>query len=168
MLKLTSLTVFFLTLTTPFLGHSAPSELSFSLQGKPLKTMDLSGIKKTVKSQTVTFLEPHELVNKTYEGVSFPELLKKIYGEKLKNFTQVRFTCLDGFQPIVPLKDILEGKNFLSFRDTKSASFDIQKQGKTTPVGPFYLVWKHQMKGEALETHLQLYWPYQVKAVDLI
>jgi hypothetical protein len=143
--------------------------LTFSYNGELLKSATFSELEKITAPVKVNFLEPHELIKKNMIGFKLNDLLKSIYGKKLTSGQKLKFTCLDGYQPVIPLDDVLSGSAYLAFSEENKKEFQIKKENKIIDVGPYYLVWSHNLTKEKLQLHLiQGHWPYQIKAIDLV
>jgi hypothetical protein len=144
-------------------------KLEFEAGDRPLKSYSFKELSRLLPPQEVNFLEPHTLQQKQMHGFKFVDLLKLVYGNQLDTAKKITFTCIDGYKPFLPLNNLLAGNPYLAFAEKGKSQFQIKKEGKIVNVGPYYLIWDHQMTGDKLQDHLkQGHWPYQIKAINLL
>jgi CRP-like cAMP-binding protein/mono/diheme cytochrome c family protein len=163
-----ALTVIFL-LTS---GASAAEEklVSFAVGGKPLMQMSLAEIRQKVPVTEITVWEPHEDKTVTYEGFEIGKIFAAVYGDRWKEIDEVLFTCVDGYQPVVPMGRFNQHTGYLVYRRLDQDAFIVQNRfqaEKDVPLGPFYLVWDNLHSKELREDGANG-WPYQVVGVDLV
>jgi len=140
------------------------STLTFKNRGVVVKSVSLEELKKQFSIEEIGVFEPHEGKRTTYRGFSFLSLLQSIYGESWKKAEEVLFSCIDGYEPSIPLSKFREKPSSLAFERKGQEFFilDQLQQNKQVALGPFYLVW-NSTEPEGSED-----WPYQVISVDLI
>src|SRR5690606_33723373 len=96
-------------------------------------------------------------------------LLDAVYGADWRNRGELLVSCEDGYQPAIPVADLLRFEAWLVHRRADDAAFRLHnvRQGETVDLGPFYLVWNN-LDAPELQQEGAAAWPYQVVALDLI
>jgi hypothetical protein len=87
-----------------------------------------------------------------------------------KKIDEVLFTCVDGYQPVLPSDRFNRHASYLACRRLDQQAFNIQNrfQGqKDVPLGPFYLVWDNLQSKELRDQGANA-WAYQIVGVDLV
>lgn len=134
-----------------------------------------------LKTQTVKVIDPNEQVDvepkktpakpmateyQAYDGAKF---LDHVFGGRSQWSKKkwLVFTCLDGYQPILPVEDFLKGKGnfFMAVARKDGGEFAILnqiKEGKKEAVGPLYVVWVNPEMQTKEKAH---HWPYQVVSI---
>ncbi len=141
---------------------------TFKLKGVEVGQLSLEDLKKKVPEVTIAVNELHESTNLQYKAIPFYPLLKAIYGDKLAKADEVLFTCLDGYQPSIPLKRFETHQAFLTYqKESGDYKFTDKVTKKEVEYGPYYLVWEN-LKDAALIKEGNENWPYQLITVDLI
>jgi mono/diheme cytochrome c family protein len=82
----------------------------------------------------------------------------------------VLFTCVDGYQPVLPMDRFNRYVGYLAYRRLDQEEFKVQNrfQGESdVPLGPFYLVWDN-LHSNDLRAEGASGWPYQVVGIDLV
>lgn len=149
------------------------------LRAEPIKFLQGGQLQKTVdhtqlpaKTLSIEVYEPHEQVNVRYQAYPTREVFDQVFGPAWRAAEEVLFTCADGYQPSVPVKDILEHSSYLavSREGSKGGEFTLvnklQAQEKVT-LGPLYLVWDN-IRDKSLRAEGASQWPYQVVSIDLV
>jgi len=162
-------------LSLPTLVFADPGTITFKKLGKVVKTVTVESLKKEYPSELITVYEGHEESEASYRGVKFNTLLEKVYGgtwdgkSQNQGVDEALFSCIDGYQPSVPLNKALTHQAYLVYERANGKPFEFvdKTTGKVISYGPLYLVWENikdnQIKMEGLN-----FWPYQVATVDLI
>jgi mono/diheme cytochrome c family protein len=148
----------------------AGGELTFKNRGKTVKELSREQLLALVPAREITVYEPHEKREVTYRGVPFNTLLEKVYGDSWKKTEEILFTCVDGYQPSLPLSRFEGFTSYLAFERKGAKEFSLVDKlhsGETVQLGPFYLVWDN-MKSDTLKRLGAEGWPYQITTVDLI
>ncbi len=158
-----------LALTLLFIFTSSyvqAQEMTFKNHGKVLKTLNLIQMEKLSPSQIVTVDDPNEKTKIKFRAIALNALLNEIYGRSWAKDEEMLFTCLDGYQPSLPVAQFIssegEGEAFLAFERIGSKNLIIENKtegGKKIAAGPFYLVWNKSVDGSS--------WPYQLTTFDL-
>lgn len=144
--------------------------LSFSARGKPVAQLSMTELRQKVPTAQITVWEPHEDKNVTYEGFDIARLFDAVYGEAWKTIDEALFTCVDGYQPVLPMDRFSRHVGYLVYRRLDQDVFNVQNrfEGQSdVPLGPFYLVWDN-LHSDALRAQGASGWPYQVVGVDLV
>jgi mono/diheme cytochrome c family protein len=146
------------------------SPLNFQVHGKRVTQLSLADMEKKIPPTRITVWEPHEDKTVTYEGFDVGKLFAAVYGEHWKGIDEVLFTCLDGYQPVIPMDRFDRHAALLAFRRLDQPLFNVQNRfqnEKDVPLGPFYLVWDN-LQSKELRDDGANGWPYQVEGVDLV
>jgi mono/diheme cytochrome c family protein len=149
---------------------SQPELLSFSNRGKPVAQLSVAALKQKLPVITITVWEPHEDKNVTYEGFAIGKLFAAVYGDTWKEIDEVLFTCVDGYQPVLPMDRFTRQAGYLVYRRQDQAVFNVQNRFQNeedVPLGPYYLVWDN-LKSDELRADGANGWPYQVVGIDLV
>ena len=144
--------------------------LRFSIRGKPVVELSMAELKQKAPVTGITVWEPHEDKNVTYEGFEIGRLFAAVYGDKWREIDEVLFTCVDGYQPVLPMDRFSRLAGYLVYKRQDQAVFNVQNRfqnEKDVPLGPFYLVWDN-LKSDALRAEGANGWPYQVVGIDLV
>lgn len=144
--------------------------LSFSVRGKPVAQLSMAELKQKVAVTQITVWEPHEDKNVTYEGFDIAEVFATVYGDQWQKIDEALFTCVDGYQPVLPMDRFRKYSGYLVYRRLDQAQFKVQNRFQNqsdVPLGPYYLVWDNLKSGE-LRADGADGWPYQVVGVDLV
>src|SRR5262245_34728680 len=146
------------------------SIVTFSVHGKPVAQLSLADMEKKVPATRITVWEPHEDKNVTYEGFDVGKLFAAVYGDQWQEIDEVLFTCVDGYQPVLPKDRFNRHASLLAYRRLDQEAFNVQNRfqaQKDVPLGPFYLVWDN-LRSEELRDQGANAWPYQIVGVDLV
>lgn len=149
---------------------SEEQHLSFSVRGKPVGELNMAELRHKVPVTRITVWEPNEDKNVTYEGFDTAKLFAAVYGDRWNEIDEVLFTCVDGYQPVLPMDRFNKHAGYLVYRRLDQAEFKVQNRfenKKDVPLGPFYLVWNNLHSNE-LRAQGASGWPYQVVGVDLV
>lgn len=154
---------------------AAETPLVFKKKGVLVKQFTLEEFQKAFPPVDLPIFEKHEDKTRIYRGVALKTVLEKVYGGQwgtdgnYGGVDELLFSCIDGYQPSVPLLKALSHQSYLVYGtgDKTPFQFKAKDSGKIIDYGPFYLVWEDikdpVIKAEGLEL-----WPYQVATVDLI
>lgn len=135
-------------------------ELELKYDGKPVATFSLAELRQRFPDQTVTVADRHDGKTRSYLAIPLPELLKAVYGDKLKSEGDLVFVCDDGYASNVNVQDVLRYQGWLAFAFADGSPFKTDHE-----LGPFALVWdtarfpRQKVLGSI---------PYQVAALDLV
>ncbi|MEI8026668.1 MAG: hypothetical protein WCI18_09995 [Pseudomonadota bacterium] len=142
-------------------------KITFKRGGKEVKSLDTTELAQhAVPTKVFEHLSETEV---TYQAVPFRELLESVYGAHWGEAgEELLFTCVDGYQPSLPLSIFKSNKSFLALskpgEDFKATT---TKDKKSISLGPTYLIWEN-LKNLEIREKAGSIWPYQVIAVDLI
>jgi len=143
------------------------------LFGSTLELKNSKGLMKSYDLQKLGFelkaveiFEPHEKKDLVAQAYSFSEVMDKL-SPGWRSSEEVLFTCLDGYQPSIPVEKFLKYDAYFAvgFKGRKKFHM-IHPEKKSIDVGPFYMVWRTK-DGKKLND-LSSMWAYQVKAIELI
>ncbi len=145
-------------------------ELTFKNKNYQLQKLSLENIRQQFSVKEVKVYEPHEMREVTYKGIAMRDLLQSVYKSDWQKMEEILFTCVDGYQPSIPMAQFLKYDAYLVFSRTDDPKFMVTNKlqnNEKVPLGPFYLVWDN-LKDKALQAEGANGWPYQVVAMDLI
>jgi len=150
-----------------FSSLAAGEQITFKLGGKEVKSLDTTEL--TQHAASVKVFEHLSETEATYLATPFRELLESVYGAHWgESGEELLFTCVDGYQPSIPLSVFKANKSFLALakpgEDFKATT---SKDNKSISLGPTYLIWEN-LKNLEIREKAGSIWPYQVVAVDLI
>ncbi len=148
------------------------AEIELQIHGPKsnVQILKLNDLKKSHPLEAITVWEPHEKKEVTYVGFAAAKFFDVIAGQDWRKIEDVVFTCLDGYQAVVPSKRFTEHDAFLVFERTGQPEFQVinSLQGnEVVSLAPFYLVWDNKNKPE-LKAESGKGWPYQVKAISFL
>ncbi len=127
-------------------------------------------LQKITAPESITVWEPHEKVEVTYVGYRAVALFDALSNKEWRKHEDVVFTCLDGYQAVVPASRFTQHDAFLAFARSDNPEFTLinQLQGnEKVALGPYYLVWDNREKPD-LKAEGGHGWPYQVKSVSFL
>lgn len=159
-----------LCILTPATFAADSEVLRFSVRGKPVTQMSMAELKQKLPVTEIAVWEPHEDKTVIYEGFAISKLLAAVYGDGWNEIDEVLFTCVDGYQPVLPMDRFTRHAGYLVYRRQDQAVFNVQNRfqsEKDVPLGPFYLVWDNLNSAE-LRADGANGWPYQVVGIDLV
>jgi mono/diheme cytochrome c family protein len=154
-------------------AQEIPDQLVFKLHGEVIKTLSIQEIQQQLGVDTATVFEYHENQPVSYKGVIFNHLLELVYGAAWRQAEEVLFTCLDGFQPSVPVDQFKEHISWLAFERVGQGSIafefpnDLIHNHSRTSLGPAYLIWENINDKEMFQEGAAR-WPYQIVTIDLV
>lgn len=147
------------------------AELAFARRGEPVTTRSLAALRQAVEPGRVHVLEPYEEGEATFQALPLAPLLDAVYGPGWRDEEELLFTCIDGYQPSVPVARVLAHRPWLAFDRLDAKSFAIRKREsgvvKNVELGPFYLVWEN-LDDPLIRLESDYGWPYQLVGIDLI
>jgi len=165
--------VFVLAAMSVFASLAFASEeqiLNFSVRGKLVAELGMADLKQKLSVTQIVVWEPHEDKNVAYEGFEIGKLFTAVYGDQWQQTDEVLFTCIDGYQPVLPMDRFNQHVGYLVYRRLDQAEFKIQNRFQSesdVPLGPFYLVWNN-LHSKELRAEGANGWPYQVVGIDLV
>lgn len=142
-------------------------KITFKLGGKEVKSLETTELAQhAVPTKVFEHLSETEV---TYQSVPFQELLQSVYGAHWgESGEELLFTCVDGYQPSIPLSIFKSNKSFLALsKPGEEFKAITTKDKKSISLGPTYLIWEN-LKNLEIREKVGSIWPYQVVAVDLI
>lgn len=152
--------------TTPA-SHAADG-LDFRGAAKPGWTR--AELAAHVRAERVRVFDPYERSEVELEAFPMNAVLDATFGERWRQRDELLMTCLDGFQPSVPVQRFLDHRAWLAFRRLDRRTFDLTKHDVTPPahvdLAPYYLVWSN-LDDPRIRAEGDLGWPYQLVAVEL-
>ena len=152
-------------------GAAQANDLTFARRGQPVKTLSLEALRASVEASRVHVLEPYEEGEATFQALPLPAVLDRAYGPAWREEEELLFTCLDGYQPGVPVSRVLAHEAWLAFDRVDAPAFAIRKresgQVRNVDLGPYYLIWEN-VDDPVILQEMDYGWPYQLVGVDLI
>ena len=163
--------VFFSLVALVAVADSETPGLSFARHGEPVATATLESLRERFPTSRVRVREPYETSEVSFEAFSLAVVLDAIYSPSWRDEEELLFTCIDGYQPTVPVRRVLKHRAWLAFGRVGKAEFSILKlesgQQKRIELGPFYLIWEN-LDDAQVRQEGDYGWPYQLVGVDLI
>ncbi|MDA2919505.1 cytochrome c [Desulfobacterota bacterium AH_259_B03_O07] len=154
----------------PIHNGAVAGELIFKYHGKEIERLSLEGLKKLVRPESVTVLDPNDSIKRTYIGFPFKPLLTEVYATRWEKVDGVLFSCLDGYQPSVRVSELERYDSYLAFRRPGGEEFSLinkSENNESVHLGPYYLIWDN-IKHPGVLKEGAIIWPYQVTTIDLI
>ena len=99
--------------------------LSFQDQGRPVASRSLLEITRELQSTTLKVFEPHQRTEMSFQAFALPEVLDDAYGTAWREREAIVFGCLDGSEPTIPVRRLLEHSAFLAVGRPGRADFAI-------------------------------------------
>lgn len=152
-----------------FIGFAAySSSLSFVDNGHPVKMMETDELVLTSGLKTLTVNNPTDSITKSYQGVSLIPLLDAVFNSEWKDSDAIKFTALDGYQPIIPVRVILKHNGIIAIGENGRSDFSllVRNNGETVDPGPFFLVWEN-IQDVTARKEPWLSWPWQLTTIEL-
>ena len=150
---------------------SGSAELRFSRHGETVATRSVEALTRLVPPQRVRVFEPYENREIPFVALSLDAVLDAIYTDAWRSEEEILFTCLDGYQPTLPVQRALDHRGWLAVARIDQADFSIQKvesgSRQRIRLAPVYLVWEN-LDDDALRREGDYGWPYQLVGIDLI
>jgi len=146
----------------------AETKIFFRLGGADVARLSLRQIRAKVPPVAIAVHEPHEAKDVTYRGIPTVALLDAVLGPGWREREELLFTCADGYQPSIPVSEVLARESVLSFERVGEKRFGLVNRlqgGEEVALGPLYLVWNNKKHPELLKSGATG-WPYQVVGVD--
>jgi hypothetical protein len=143
---------------------------AFKKKGEMVKNLSFEELKKLIPVQKITVWDGNAEQDDTYKGIPMVPLLDVIYGKTWRDSEELLFTCLDGYQPEVPVEKFVQYPSYLTFEKEGPKEFKLsnkQQNAEVVDLAPFYLVWDN-LKFPALKKTKGRGWPYQVTGIDII
>lgn len=152
-------------------GAEPPRDLPlFSRQGKPVVSPSLEALAATLRPQIVTVMDPYEKKEAEFIALDLAAVFDAVYTPSWRQEEEIVFTCLDGYQPVIPVERLKAHSAFLAFARNDQAGFTILKresgEQKTIELAPYYVVWEN-LDDAKIRMEADYGWPYQLKGVDL-
>lgn len=119
----------------------------------------------------VEVFEPHQRTMMTFRAVPLPRVLDATYGRSWRDREAIMFSCLDGYEPTIPVRRVLEHSAFLAVERADHGDFTITEilngAKRTVELGPFYVIWDN-LNDPQIRAEGDYGWPYQVTRIDLV
>ena len=156
----------------PWGWAGAPAELPlFALRGVSLDPPSMETLLETLRPQTITVMDPYEKQEVEFLALDLADVFDAVYSPSWREEDEIVFTCLDGYQPVIPVARVKAHSAWLAFAREDQAGFTILKQEsgeqKIIDLAPYYVVWENLDDPQIL-MEADYGWPYQLKGVDLV
>jgi hypothetical protein len=83
-----------------------------------------------VPAETVRVYEPYEQREVSYRALRFDAVLDALYGDRWRREEELLFTCLDGYQPSVPVSRVLAHKAWLAVARPDALAFTLTSSSR--------------------------------------
>jgi mono/diheme cytochrome c family protein len=145
--------------------------LGFFVDSKPAKSLTLGDLTQHIEPRRLVVLEPYEHEQVAFTALPLEQVLDEAYGPSWRTHEAILFTCLDGYEPTIPVRRVLEHRAFLAIDRPGDAGFTVLKDeegtSKRIDLGPFYVVWEN-LDNARVRNEGDYGWPYQVVRIDLV
>ena len=145
--------------------------LRFFVESKPTKSLTLGDLTQHIEPRRLVVLEPYEHAQVAFTALPLEQVLDEAYGPSWRTHEAILFTCLDGYEPTIPVRRVLEHRSFLAIDRPGDAGFTVLKDDEGTrkriDLGPFYVVWEN-LDNARVRNEGDYGWPYQVVRIDLV
>ena len=126
---------------------------------------------ETLSPQEVTVMDPYEKERVQFLAFDLAAVFDAVYSPSWRDEEEIVFTCLDGYQPVIPVSRVKAHSAWLAFKRIDQTHFTILKQEsgeqKTIELAPYYVVWENLDDPQIL-MEADYGWPYQLVGVDLV
>lgn len=150
--------------------HDFKFKVTEGVDSKVLTSQQFKG----VSNKTITVTDPNEstatnAVQITFNGYDGLDFLDAAFGGRQKWSTAktLVFECADGYKPILPAKEFLNGGFYFAYERHQSKEFSLVnnlKDQKKASLAPFYIVWTTKEKQTSEAAY---FWPYQLVGISL-
>lgn len=132
-----------------------------------MANLDSKALQARVSPTEVRVFEPHEKRERRYRALPLRALWTSTYGRLPAPEQAVRFTCKDGYAPIIPADELLNHPCYLAVASADNAPFTVDYDGRVRALGPYYLIWGN-LQDSKLDKWDANDWPYQIVAIELV
>jgi len=144
--------------------------ITFKNRGAEVFNLSLENLPADLVKKVVTVRDPHDQTPRQFVVLDTVQLFSSvsIYGEKWRKAEEVLFTCVDGYQPSIPVSRFLQQTSYLAVAYENGKPFEISNKlqnQENVPLGPLYLIWDNMAQETAGDASV---WPYQIASVDLV
>lgn len=142
----------------------ASGSLAFVHDGKPVRTLTLAELQKSIAWETVSGFDPYYGKTKTFRALPLVDVLRKGFEGEAADLAieEYVFRSKDGYA--APFRGALatEVGAYVAFEDTEIPGWEPIGPQKANPA-PFYLVWKKPEQA-SLESHPR---PWQLATIEM-
>lgn len=122
------------------------------------------------QAESVRVWDPYEKKEMTFTGVPAEQVFDSLWGKDWRSADEILITCLDGYQPILPVERFLKHRAWFAFESPDAPGFRIPKPEslkETVSLGPAYLVWEN-LQDQKVRAEGDYGWPFQVSKLELV
>ena len=145
--------------------------LAFSRHSQPIARLSLAELEQLTPRQAIEVHEPYEDGPARFAALSLERVLDAVYTPSWRSEEELLFSCLDGYQPTVPVARALTHRAWLALDRLDRPGFSIRKREsgaiREIELAPFYLIWQN-LEDAKIRQEADYGWPYQLVGVDLI
>ena len=144
-------------------------DIEFRKNGHLVQTLSVNELRSIVPDVSLEVFEAHEGKNRIYRAVPVRKVFDSVFGKGWNEAQEAVFTSLDGYQPSIPVRKILNHDAYLAFGDAGAAPFTLinkLQNDEVVPLGPLYLIWDNIGSKMLLEAGASEM-PYQVTRIEL-
>ncbi len=148
---------------------AASHSLVFKNAGRVIQEIQLDQLTRLSHSEQVQVINPVDDAEHTYLAVPTATVFDTIFGTSWRRGDEILMTCLDGYQPSIPVKRFLEHTSWIAFNAADPNPFEVRSRsnGKSIQLGPYYLIWENK-QDTLIRSEGEEGWPYQLIGFDLI
>jgi mono/diheme cytochrome c family protein len=128
------------------------------------KTLTIEEMKSKFEVKKIKVWEFHEEKNIEFLAIEANPVISHLFGsEKWLNEEELVITCLDGYEPTLPVEYFKKHKAYFALSIPSRKEFKITNKGQneTVDLGPLYLIWDN-LHDRTVKTLGSPTWPYQV------
>lgn len=148
-----------------------PRSLTFLSESKAVTSLTVDELTRTIEARRVEVFEPYEQTNVAFMALPFEQVLDRAYGTSWRERDAILFTCLDGYEPTIAVRRVLDQRAFLAIDRPGDVGFTILKyeegEEKRVDLGPFYIIWEN-IDDARIRNEGDYGWPYEVVGIDLV
>ena len=145
--------------------------LEFLDRSEPVTSRTLQQLTGKIAPRDIEVFDPHQREDMVFEALPLTQVLDDAYGASWREREAIVFSCLDGYEPTIPVQRVLTHAAFLAVSRVGEADFMLleHRNGVIRPVelGPFYVIWSN-LDDAQIRAEDGYGWPYQVARIDLV
>jgi mono/diheme cytochrome c family protein len=149
----------------------ATGSLAFLIESEPVTSLTVEGLTRRIPARRVDVFEPYERDEVAFNAIPLDQVLDAAYGPSWREHEAILFTCRDGYQPMIPVRRVVEQRGYLAVARPGNVGFTILKYEEGTKkridLGPFYVIWEN-LDDARMRSEGDYGWPYQIVQIDLV
>ena len=130
-----------------------------------LSELTLQKLKSALPVHRISVQDPYEKDLIELEGFAFLAVLDLSFGTQWREWNHLQINCLDGYEVLIPVKNVIQNHPWLAFRRVDSQKFKLIRRdllpSREIDLSPFYLVWNSSSEPQMKDTSV-FPWPFQI------